>query len=262
MNKEEKIISFIRDASAKNKTVGHNKYQIQIQELNTNIEQLTKQISELESENTELKNTIANLQENNLKYSNEINYLNTKINVSKDVIDTLQYQLQEYQDSHKTQIADLINENDTVKSNHSDLLNRVAKINDNKDTLGIKYTEIKQQYKTLLDNFTIKTNENLKLTDLVNENQKTNLMYKENNLKLQTKVDFIKDSLDKILTVNLQLQNDLQSKDNVIGQLHLKYSKEQPVKTDDPDTIEEIEIIETPLHNKGIKIANRCKILK
>ena len=256
---DDKIISFVRDASSKSKNIGHNRFQMEIKDLNKSIDILNQQ-------NTSLTNEKDNLETENKKYLSNIDNSNDQVNELKVVITKLQGQLALQQNLHQTHVEEIINYNDNLniekenlKSKHQNLINEIDFVKETNDNINNKYLEVKEKYKTLLDNFTLKTNQNLQLTETLTQVQMELLMYKENNSKLQIEIDFIKDSLDKIRFVNLQLQKDLKSKDDTIGQLH---KKEVPVHQELPRLTHQIrthqleEII--PVSNKGIKIANGC----
>lgn len=219
-------ISFVRDQSIKPKVIGHNKIQIQLEELNdkfkTSQQNLTisQQLNEtLQAEIISLKNENSTHQDTNFKLNNDLLTINQKY-------DSLKQKYTELNDSTKNTITDMENVNKSIFLENLSLTNNLSDTLLEKETINTKYNDLKSQYQTLLSNFVIKSDENINLTNSLNDTTITNSLYKDTNLQLQTELDSINLEIDKLKKQILDQNTQLQEKDNIIGILHFKYSKE------------------------------------
>ena len=232
MNLDDSI-SFIRKESIKPKVIGHNKFQIQLKELNTKLKTTQQDFDISQQLNKNLQDEILFLKkQQNLHQDIHSTLHNDFISVNKE-FDNLKQKYIDLDKSTKITIADFDNVNKKFFIENLELTNTISQISLEKDSINSKYNEIKIQYKTLLSNFNIKSNENTNLTNLLNETSTMCSLYKDTNLKLQTDLDSINLEINKIqnhnYTIQSQLQSQLQLKDNIIGILHFKYGKEYKI---------------------------------
>lgn len=227
MNNDDSI-SFVREKSVKSKVIGHNKFQIQLEELNEKFKicqenlQTSQKLNEtLQDEITSLKNKNTLNKNTNLELNNVLNNLN--INISKL---TQKYTFLE--DSTCIQINNLENDIKNINIENTKLTNLISDITLDKNSIYTKYNDIKSQYQTLLSNFVIKSNENIELQKLSSDISISNSLYKDTNFQLQTKLDSFILEFDKFNNDINRLHLQLQEKDNIIGILHFKYGKEFP----------------------------------
>lgn len=230
MNEEEseKSISFVRENSIKPKVIGHNKIQIQLEELHIKFQtsQKTLDISQqfndtLQDEYTFLKTQNNKNQDQILTLNNELVYLNKELDILKQKYTYLE-------ESTKNNIIDMENEKKTICLENISLSNTISDFVLEKDIINTKYIDIKTQYQTLLSNFVIKSDENIILTNLLNDKTITCSLYIDTNLQLQIELDSINLEMDKLKKEIIYQNTQLQEKDNIIGILHFKYSKEYP----------------------------------
>lgn len=224
MNQES--ISFVREHSIKPKFIGHNKYQIQLEELNEKFKISEDNLLNSENLNQTLQESIIflksqnnTLQESNLSLNNDLITVNKELN-------TLKKKYTDLEESTKICIIDMENVNKTIFQENLSLTNTISNILLEKDSFNTKYNDIKSQYQTLLSNFIIKSEQNINLTNTLNDTTTTCSLYKDTNLQLQTELDSINLQIDKLQKEILDKNTQLQEKDNIIGLLHFKYSKE------------------------------------
>ena len=246
MNQES--ISFVREQSIKPKIIGHNKFQIQLEEFNNKFKISEENLLNSKKSNETLQDEIVFLKSENTTLQDTHSALNNKLFTVNTELNTLKQKYTDLEESAKISITDMENVNKTIFQEHLVLTNTISDTLLEKDSINTKYNDIKLQYQTLLSNFIIKSDENTNLTKTLNETITTCSLYKDTNLQLQTELDSINLEIDKLKGEILLQKTQLQEKDNIIGTLHFKYSKEFNVisiTTDKPSTIENVKLVST-----------------
>lgn len=244
MNNQESI-SFVREQSIKPKIIGHNKIQIKLEELNDKFKISEENLINSEKLNETLQAEIVFLKSQNDTLQDTHSVLNNKLFTANTELNTLKQKYTELEESTKISINDKENVNKTIFQENLTLSNTISDILLEKDSINTKYSDIKLQYQTLLSNFFIKSDENINLTNTLNDTTTMCSLYKDNNLQLQTELDSINLEINKLKQTILDQNTQLQEKDKIIGILHFKYSKEfdfiNVEPTIEPSVIENVE---------------------
>lgn len=219
--------SFVSKASSKSRSYGHNKFQIQLQEANSKIEELQSIINDKTSELELFKNSMRTfhlqLQEKNIEISN----LNNELNMYKTNLETVTYDLDKLQldktnhenCSQEEQIR-LHNETMELKST-IDNLNRTNALNME------KYQDLKLKYQTTLDLLEKKNNEYNSLED-TNRNTVNELnLIKEINMTQEKEIETLKQEIYQYHNELSVLKTQLFEKDISLGELHKKLTLEK-----------------------------------
>jgi hypothetical protein len=201
--------NFIKNASAKEKLIGHNKYQLQIKDLQLNIERLENELNIKNNEIDLFKENLTSLQLQNKELN--INILKLESDESnKEVKNTMKIEqsILPQDNSNST----LLEENISAK-----FQTIISELQYNYDILSQKYTDLKQKYQfslnTIEDNiFNINTlNTLIKTTD--------------NKLKLYEELCITKDNeINTLKQAILKLNNDISELKTIIFEKdsHLK----------------------------------------
>jgi hypothetical protein len=224
MNQES--ISFVRDHSIKPKVIGHNKFQIQLEELNDKFKNTEENLINSQKSNETLQAEIVLLKNENYKLQDTNSSLNNELIIVNTELKTLKQKYIDLEESMKISVNDKDNVNKTIFLENLSLTNNLSSLLSENETINTKYSDIKLQYQTLLSNFIIKSDENINLTNTLNDTTTMCSLYKDTNLQLQTELDSINLEMDKLKKEILLQNTKLQEKDNIIGVLHFKYSKE------------------------------------
>lgn len=223
---EEDNISFLSNASTKPKSYGHNKFQIQLQEANTQIESLENIIKDKDLELELFKNNMKTFHVQLQNKNSEINKLETDILTYKNHIDTLTLDLEKLSIDTKSNTYTLTEKHDTLCDENNNLLNTIEQLNKIRDESINKYNDIKSKYQITLDLLENKSQEIIILTSKYdNIHNELNLL-KELNLKQEKDIDTIKQELFQTKNETSTLKTQLHEKDIYLGQLHKKLSLE------------------------------------
>jgi hypothetical protein len=227
----EKIIEFVRNASSKNKTVGHNKYQNTISNLQR---ELDNQKTIISNQNEELQLFRNNITSTQLQLQEKIiliNELQKQVDEITQSNNDLNNQITDLNIQYKTDIDNLINDNKILKDDNSQLMKINSQSYQKYNEDSNIYIDFKQKYQNITDilDTKIKQNEDLESTvyQLVTENS----MYKDTNSKLQTEVNSIKAQLVQYKNENSILKTNIFEKDFLLKQ-QSKYLADQDAKID------------------------------
>lgn len=223
----EDNLSFVSNASNRPKTYGHNKYQIQLQEANSKIEELNKIIEEKNEELELFKNNLRSFHLQLQEKTATIEKLSEELNTSQTSLETVTFdfnKLKTEKENTDTSSAEnqekLYNENMELKSTIQGLHKT------NNDTVD-KYNDLKVKYQTTLDLLEKKGNEYITLEDtnrnLVNE---LNLKSELNTSQMQ-EIDTLKQEIIQTRNELSVLKTQLFEKDIALGELNKKLALEK-----------------------------------
>jgi hypothetical protein len=224
---EEDNSSFVSNASSRSKTFGHNKFQIQLQEANSNIESLEQIIKDKDGELELFKNNMRTfhlqLQEKNL----EINQLKQDNKKYTGDIEILTFDLKKVSNDKDSDETTLKDKCSILHDENIHLLNTISQLHKTNNETVDKYNDLKLKYQTTLDLLEKKSQEfnllTVKCDDTVNE---LNLL-KELNLKQEKEIDTIKQELFQSKNETSILKTHLFEKDISLGELHKKLALEK-----------------------------------
>jgi len=219
--------SFVSNASSKPRSYGHNKFQIQLQEANSKIDELQSIINDKSSELELFKNSMRTfhlqLQEKNIEISNLHNELNTyKTNIETITFDLNKLQLEKlnHENCSQEEQTELYNKNMELKST-------IHNLNKNNNQITEKYQDLKVKYQTTLDLLEKKNTE----YNLLQENHKHTLdelnLVKDINLTQQKEIDTLKQEIFQYHNELSILKTQLFEKDISLGELHKKLTLEK-----------------------------------
>lgn len=247
--------------------LGHNKYQLQVIELNETIIDLRQKLAINSDENLLFKNNISNLQ---IELSNKntiIDNLNINLNLlieNKDAkIDKLNQSVESSQIIHRQSIGRLIYTIDNLDKLQDEFI-IIQNLNKEND---LKYNEVKLKYQNTL----IKLEDTINLNNTISEcniivSKELNL-YKELNLTKTNENDTLKlHILDYINQINI-INRTLFEKDNYLKSLQKKYVNEKPIIAiqnqennqikDNKDNNDNIDLIEKISFKRGLKMSRK-----
>ena len=225
---EDSNIEFVKNASLTNKSFGHNKYQLKIQELEKQIEQFDEIIKIKDNDISLFKNNLKDLnyqiQEKNIKITNISVELKNKIIEISEI--TLKYN-------------DLMIDNDNyiIKYNmeHTclvhDKLELEQKIDDkniNIDEISLKYNELKFKYHDNLNLLEKRSSDIYKLNTLNTDYANQLGLYKDLNISKEKEIDIIKKELENTNNKAFTLKTLLNDKDIYLKHITKQYAYEKP----------------------------------
>lgn len=224
---------FVKNAASKERIVGHNKYQEEIQVLNKIIIELNNNIKVKDDEISLFKNNVNDLykqlQEKNMisesnadklkKTSNDLDDMIIKynsLNIEYDQNTNENHIKYDLLNNEKTQLYEIITSNNKI----------------NEDLLS-KYNELKGKYQ---DGLLLLEQKSLDIIELKSINLDTVSqleMYKDLNLKKQNEIETIKNALDKSNNEINVLKTSASKTDAYLKMISKKYAYEKPVTSED-----------------------------
>lgn len=211
--------NFIENFITKEKVFSHNKYQLQIKDLELNIQRIQQELLSKNDEIDLFKNNLTSLQLknqelNNLNLQLSNNYENHDIKLS-EINDLNQILVENNFNSSSninTTIEQLSNENNTF-------LITISQLQSDTNILSQKYDDLKQKYQSTLNIVEDKISYiNLLNISNKNINNKINL-YEELILTKDKEIDILKKSVLKTDNDNSELKTIIFEKDSHLRQL-------------------------------------------
>lgn len=216
------VNSFIANASSKSKIIGHNKYQIQLQEANKTIEELKQNLND---KDTELELLKKNMREFHIKFQEkniETSKLKEQLDSSENNLKTLTIDISKFKSLKEQDQLYIINKCNTLQYENIDLSNAIINLNKMYNEYIDKYNELKLKYQITFELLEKKSNsyDILETTnqDLLNE---LNLL-KELNLKKDEEINTIKQEFLSSQKETTLIKTELYEKDILLGELHKK----------------------------------------
>ena len=260
---------FLQNASSKTKQIGNNKYQEQINTLNTKILEL---LSNIETKNQELdlfKRNFSDMQlqfqEKNIQILESSNQI-SKLEVENQAFNNNIFNLNNTILSLSNNIENNIQKNQNEKDQYINSLNQVTH---NKNDLQTRFDDIKIKYKQTLSQLDIK------IYELENLSKDHTINIREFNLEKQLskstnkELDSIKEELSvahnqtKLLQITLeekekslihidsQLKDVMTRMENNIFKFKISEPIVHEIKSDSTDTVDTMKI------SRGLKVSKR-----
>lgn len=220
-------IDFVQTASAKSKSIGHNKFQVQLQEANVTIENLQSILDEKNSELELFKNNMREFQSQIQTKNTDISILNNQLSDLTNRFNKLNTEFETYKHNSQQFTSDIDNDNLQITDLNKSLHEKVLSLNSELDNTSLKYEELKNKYQLTLILLDKKTNE-CKDTYLSYENVNNELnLYKELNTKQQTTIDMLTNELQAAQNESAVLRTRIFEKDAYLGELNKKIALQQ-----------------------------------
>lgn len=228
----EENIAFVSNASSKTRPYGHNKFQVQLQEANTKIEELQSIINEKTSELELFKDSMRTfhlqLQGKNIEISNlnnELNQHKTNLETITFDLNKLQLEKQNHENCSQEEQTTLHNENMELKSTLDNLHKTNHQNND-------KYQDLKLKYQTTMDLLEKKNSDYNVLQDTHKHTLDELNLVRDINLTQEKEIDTLKKEIFQYHNELSILKTQLFEKDISLGELHKKLTLEQYRITD------------------------------
>lgn len=223
-------INFAKNASSTTKSIGHNKYQIEIQELKDTITELTSKIKnkndDLELFKNNLKDLHIQIQEKNMNLLDTSNQLTITTQNLYDITNKYNEIVilnDKNTNEYKIQYDCLINEKLQLHKN-------ISCNDENIHNLLSKYNELKIKYQDniiLLEKNSLETsNISLLYKNTINELN----LYKDLNLTKQNEIDTVKSQLITLNNELGELRLLIHKKDEYLKNFTKKYAYEKPTQ--------------------------------
>lgn len=210
--------------------VGHNKFQLEIQDLNKQINELhviiNKKNEELELFKNNLKDLQVNTYESNYKHILELDKLQTQINMLNNI--EIEYNKCKVEYENKNIAINTLYTNSLASNNNLEIL--VNNLNTTAIENSLKYSELKSKYYNNIQLLEHRSSENDKLLLLNNTLIQELNLYKDLNLTKEENIQTIKLELNNSINEITQLKNELFHKDTYLKELNKKYANEKPRK--------------------------------
>jgi chromosome segregation ATPase len=263
--------TFVSNASTRTKSFGHNKFQIQLQDANSKIEELE---TILHDKNTELELLKNNMRDFHLQLqtkNTDISQLKEELNSYKNNLQTLTFDFNKLQINKDNNEVNLEEKHKTLNDENLHLANTIILLNKTQNDMTEKYNDLKSKYQTTLDLLEKKSNSHSILLSTHNDNLNELNLLKELNLKQEKEIETIKQQLFLSKNETSILTSKLFEKDISLGQLHKKLVLEkntirgkiieQPIYTP-PNQLEDDSQDEDPIpvkitNQRGIKLSKR-----
>lgn len=237
-------INFVKNATLTSKSIGHNKYQVEIKNLTENIKELTNFLTQKNFEIVNFKTTIEELQTNMQDII--LNFTQTKeaLEEKDKELQTLIAELKTLKETHLKEITTHQEKHESSLFENKTLVDKHEKLAEQVNTTIDKYNELKSKYQSSLQLLEERTTENSNKTT---ENTKIKEeLYLQNDLNnsLKTQVETVINELGVSKNETAILRTLIHEKDTYLGQLQKKYAYETPTVQTLPTVIEELEELE------------------
>ena len=209
--------NFIKSASAKEKVIGHNKYQLQIKDLQLNMERLENELNIKNNEINLFKENLKNLQLQN----QELNIKNSELKVK------LEYEYEsksKQEDSYK--VKNTINLQDstynltpTLLEENNLLQKNISELQYNYDILSQKYSDLKQKYQSSLNTIDDKIFNINTLNTLIKSTDNKLKLHEELCTTKDKEINTLKQAILKLNNETLKLKTIIFEKDSHLKQL-------------------------------------------
>lgn len=206
--------NFIKSASAKEKVIGHNKYQLQIKDLQLNMERLENELNIKNNEIDLFKENLTSLQLQN----QELNIKNSELKLK------LESEIESKSNSYMVKNTPEMkieepsyNSTSTLLEENSQFQTIISELQYNYDILSQKYSDLKQKYQSSLNTI----EDNIFNINTLNSLIKTT----DNKLKLHEELCKTKDNeINTLKQAILKLNNDTSELKTIIFEKdsHLK----------------------------------------
>jgi chromosome segregation ATPase len=244
--------SFISNASSRCKTFGHNKFQIQLQEANSNIESLQQIIKDKDNEVELFKNNIKSFQIQFQEKNIDALHLKQELENYKNNLEIVTFDLNKLNLDKNVDETSLTNKYNNLHDEKIHLLYTISQVYKTNNETIEKYNELKSKYQTTLDLLEKKSNEYSKITSDFTDSVNELNLFKELNLKQEKDIDIVKQELFQSKNETSVLKSQLFEKDILLGDLHKKLELgrytirgkiiEQPIYIPDTEEIKETSV--------------------
>lgn len=226
-NLSEEHIDFVQNASSKSRNIGHNKFQLQLQEANSQIESLNTTISGQSAELDLFKNNMKTLQLQLQSKTSDIAVLNGQLSDLTNRFNRVNTEFQMYKQNSQEFTYEIDNDKVKLMCENTTFRENITSLQSSLDNTNIKYEELKNKYQLTLTLLDSKTNS---YKDLMTEHDniinELNL-YKELNQKQQNTIDLLKNELEASNNETSILRTRIFEKDAYLGELNKKFALQQ-----------------------------------
>jgi len=226
---DEKIITFISDASKKAKILNPNKYQVLAdeltQELSGHKQTLTEKMEMLETAQTTIVALKAELSER----ENNVNELVQQNEHLSNVIDDLKSRLTLLQSENGSDLNELYTQIDNLKTENLSHQTNVLKLHTERDQTDAQMTDLKERFQRTLELLSQKVKDNSVLEAELRNARNQNALYRDSHAKLSTELSSLREELaeskkshtEAVQALHQEMLHKLQS-------AQLEVSEEQP----------------------------------
>jgi chromosome segregation ATPase len=178
MNTEE----FLKNASSKSKTIGNNRYQEEIKNLNDKIEEMSKSINNKDEELNLFKRNFTDMQIQFQEKNINIMELNNKLTKSQLDNKELNNKILNLNDMNLMLISNLEKDKQKIQNEKDEYVNNMNIFLNDKNDLQVRYDDIKIKYKEILSELHSKINSFEELNTQYTANlREFNLLKEQNN---------------------------------------------------------------------------------
>lgn len=244
------------------KIIGHNRYQLEIQDLKTQIELLNNSCKIKDEELALFKDNLTSMQ---------IDLQNKKSDIDKSVIENnnllnenqlLDKKITNILNMNRFLIKNLEKEKDTLLQEKSEYLKHLQDITKTKNTLQFKYDDLKVKYQQTSQLLEVKTNDYIQLQDNHTKLIKESNLLKELNNIHQNEINNVKNELCKSKDNNSILKRTILDKDNYITEMTRNITNSKPQFKKFKDVKEVVKIESTNDESQPLKITRGLKLSK
>jgi chromosome segregation ATPase len=223
----EDSASFVANASSKPRSYGHNKFQIQLQEANSKIEELQSVIDEKTNELELFKNSMRTfhlqLQDKNIEISN----LNNELNQYKTNLETITFDLNKLQFEKKSHENCTQEEQTKLYNENMELVSTINNLHKTNHQMNEKYQDLKVKYQTTLDLLEKKSTDYTSLEETYKNTLDELNLVRDINLTQEKEIDTLKQEIFQYHNELSILKTQLFEKDVSLGELHKKLCLER-----------------------------------
>jgi hypothetical protein len=214
------------------KVIGHNKFQLQIEDLNTQLNKSTQEILSLDNNYKIINDSFIQLK--NINDSLEIKYKNSiiELNSLKTQIKQLSYENTSTTFLNKEDILNLKNNIILLENNYQELVKNKLNTENEKEHFKNELLQTTNNYSNLLHKFDLQNDNILQLQNDLNFNINSNNLYKDLYLNLQKETNIIKEELTKMTKINNLLQYELSEKNKIIDNTKQQQINLEKIKQD------------------------------
>jgi chromosome segregation ATPase len=222
MNLDEKVVDFVKNASKKPKSVGHNKYQVIIENLNNELNTKTMNIKALEEEIQLYKNNITTVQMQLQEKLLQNNDLTTNLREALSLIEDFKSRLIELDTSTSMTIRTTQEENDILKLTNKDLIDLISTTTNKHEIEMKQYLELVDNHKTAMCVIEKKTKDHETLNKNFQEVSKEHCLYKSETEKLQDELKTLRHQVQNYRNENSILRTQIFEKDYLLKKVNNK----------------------------------------
>lgn len=226
-NINEEHIDFVQNASSKSRNIGHNKFQLQLQEANSTIVSLNEKISEQNAELELFKNNMKTLQIQLQGKTTDIAILNGQLADLTNRFNKVNTEFEMYKQNSQDFTYEIDNDKSKLLFENAELSANMESLKTTLENTNVKYEELKNKYQLTLTLLDSKTNAYKDLSTNYDNTVNEMNLYKELNQKQLSSIDLLKEELEACRNENSILRTRIFEKDAYLGELNKKYALQQ-----------------------------------